>query len=133
MTEESVREEVSSDEKEMVSPVDRFREISRNVRERFARGGFLFFSVLFVAGIVFGVAAKTLSARSVTMGYLDYTVSAEDVSALDLNAVQRKLVSKQEEAAKQQEEELKKEQEEMESKLPPLPPTPEPPALPEEN
>lgn len=133
MTEESVREkDVSEEEQGSVSLRERFEGMSRNIRERCARGGFLLLSGLFAGGILFGVAAKTLSARSVTMGYLDYTVSAKDISAVDLNAVQRKLVSKQEEEAKRQKEEMKKAQEEMESKLPPLPPTPEPPALPEE-
>ncbi len=95
-------------------------------------------AVFFVVGIAFGISAKTLAARSLTMGYWDYSVLSRDISALDLNAVQQKLLAKQAEELKKQEEAAKKAEEaatgnadELPPELPPLPPAPEPPTLPE--
>lgn len=108
------------------------------IRERLARGGFFALAVFFIVGLLFGVAAKTLASRSITLGYRDYTVSDRDRSAVDLNAVQKRLLSRQE-------EEMKKQQEAREGseptapdsggassgELPPPPPAPEPPLPPE--
>ncbi len=129
MAEEPKREgEWDVEKGEPISPMEKIQGGVHALRERFARGGFFSLIVFFAIGILFGVSAKMLAARNVTIGYWDYTISSKDVSALDLNAVQQKLVATQKEEAKKQEEELKKAQEEAEKNLPPLPPTPEPPA-----
>ncbi len=56
---------------------------------------------LFLLGAVFGVAMKTTASQSIVVGYWDYTVSPRDISAVDLNAAQKKMLSKIEEEQKQ--------------------------------
>lgn len=99
MTEEPMREE----ESEESSLVERMRRKTKNIQDRFARGGIFLFAIFFVVGIIFGVSAKTLAGKSITIGYWDYTVSQRESSAIDLNAVQTRLLAKTAEEAKKQE------------------------------
>lgn len=120
------------------SPTETIRMAVSKIREQMARGGVVALAVFFALGIVFGISAKTLAARSLTMGYWDYMIAPQDISAANLNAIQQKLLAKQAEALKEQEEAAKKAEESAgenggnAGELPPLPPAPEPPALPEE-
>lgn len=135
MTEEPIREGEwveGSEGDERKKPLERVKNEMQNIRERFARGGFFAFAIFFAVGIVFGISAKTIAARSITLGYWDYMVSPKEISAVNLNEIQQRLLGKQAEQAKEQEEAMKKAQEEAEAKLPPLPPAPEPPELPQE-
>lgn len=151
MAEEPNREAswMEEEEEKSVSPVEKARKFVQDTRERLAQGGVFALAVFFVIGTLFGIAAKSVAGRSVTIGYWDYTVSPRDRGAVDLNAVQKKLLVQEEEAMKKQEEEMKKAEEassgdekdaeiesegnspEVPAELPPLPPAPEPPLLPE--
>lgn len=56
--------------------------------------------VLFlILGILLGVAIKTEAYGSVTMGFDDYAVSAKDLAAYDLNAIQKEVTAKGDGAA----------------------------------
>lgn len=145
MAEEPVREgEGKEGEEGYVSPGEKAGHVWATIRERFARGGFFALAVFFVIGVVFGVSAKSIAARSITIGYWDYQVSPREISAVNMNAVQQKLVAAQAEEARKQEEALKAAQESAETgvstdveeggeddagteELPPLPPAPAPP------
>lgn len=101
------KEELFEDDTPRRSLADRMRDATKTLRERFEQGGTFLFAVFFVLGVFFGIAAKAVAARSILIGYWDYTVSSRDKTAVDLNAVQKKLLAEQAEEAKKQEEAAK--------------------------
>jgi len=105
MTEAPIREREWLEEEEgeeRSSPSEVVRNSIRNVREKLAKGGSFVFVVFFAIGLVFGISAKTLAMRSMTIGYWDYTVTPQEKTAVDLNAVQQKLLAVQADEAKKQ-------------------------------
>ncbi|MGB2791384.1 MAG: hypothetical protein IPJ67_01850 [Candidatus Moraniibacteriota bacterium] len=144
MAEEPILNEEWSEENDVPtkSLMDRVRELRSNFQKRLAEGSVLTFVLLFVFGIFFGIAAKAVASRSILIGYWDYTITPQEKAAVNLNAVQQRLATRQEEEAKSQKESAAPATDDAsgadasngdapEGKLPPLPPTPEPPASPD--
>jgi hypothetical protein len=151
MAEEPIPKEEWSEDDEAPREglADRMRSATKTLREKFAKGGVFVFAVFFVFGVLFGVAAKAVAARSILIGYWDYTVSPRDKAAVNLNAVQHELLAQQADEAKKQEDaakaaenaagagangangangsDVKTNGDESSSELPPLPPAPAPP------
>lgn len=130
------KEEWSDDDMPTESWADRARDARNRLQKKLAEGGALMFALLFVFGIFFGAAAKAVAARSILIGYWDYTVSPRERSAVNLNALQQEIADRQKEAAQKQEEAAQPSapsadatngEGEAPAELPPLPPTPEPP------
>lgn len=145
MAEEPVTNDELSEEEDvpMKSLGDRVREFRNSLQKRFSEGSALTLVLLFVLGLLFGAAAKSVASRSILIGYWDYTITPKERAAVNLNALQEELDARQKEAAKPQNAEdatasqpedsggeSVSGQSSSEEELPPLPPTPEPPASP---
>ena len=88
------KEEWSDDDMPTESWADRARDARNRLQKKLAEGGALMFALLFVFGIFFGAAAKAVAARSILIGYWDYTVSPRERSAVNLNALQQEIARK---------------------------------------
>ncbi len=123
---------------------DRIQDLRNGFRKKLAEGSVWTLALLFVCGALFGAAAKAVAARSILIGYWDYTIGSREKTAVNLNAVQQELAARQEEASKPKEDSTPQTgnasddeaasndaQGESTKEMPPLPPTPEPPAPPE--
>ena len=148
MAEEPISNEEWSEENDVPtkSLMDRVRELRNTLKKRFAKGGALTFTLLFVLGVFFGVAAKAVASRSILIGYWDYTITPQEKAAVNLNAVQQELDARQKEASKSQEKPQEENVapttdnasdsessggDESKGKLPPSSPTPESPTSPD--
>lgn len=86
------------------SLMDRAQELRSNIQKRLAKGSVFTFVLVFVFGIFFGIAAKSVASRSILIGYWDYTITPQEKAAVNLNAVQQEIAARQEEASKSQKE-----------------------------
>lgn len=106
MAEEPMLKEEWSDDgtPTMEGWTDRVRNVRDRLRKSFFGRGVPMFVLLFVLGAFFGAAARAVAERSILVGYWDYTVSPQEKSAVNLNALQQEIIDRQNEAAKNQEE-----------------------------
>lgn len=89
--------------------------------QKLKAGGPVALVFLFLIGIFFGVAAKTLAREKITEGYLDYTVSPRDVAAVNVNELEKQVADKARQAAEEAERQIEAGN---------TPPIPEPPTAP---
>lgn len=103
------------------SLVDRFRGFIQSLIQKLKAGGPMALVFLFLVGAIFGIAAKTLAREKVTVGYWDYTVSSQDVAAVNVNALEKQVADRARQAAEEAAKQIESGN---------TPPVPEPPTTP---
>lgn len=64
------------------------------VRAKSVRRGRFEIALLFILGILLGIAVKTEAYERITIGFQDYTLTQQDLKAYDINALQKDLIAK---------------------------------------